>query len=201
MLGWQPSEVVSFLTEPGELGPNGNSIFLLDVYQWSPTSQPTKKPVGALKGLLVECSAEKTEAEALAAIPANLFVYSNQLAAAYQEAMGGPGQLDDGDRVDWNPNMSGIEALIEECPDTLKLGQAGVEQRGGTQQQRVKETAERDKFLQEEFCRRWASAARRGRASPNKKDICAEMASDQRINTEDVTAMRIKRIVSKKRCP
>lgn len=201
MLGLKPWEVVNFVTEIVETDPDGNSICLLDVYQLHPTRSPAKKPLGPLKGLLVECSAEKTEADALAAIPANLFVYSDHLAIACQEARSIYDRLDEWHRVDWNPNLSGIEAQIEECPDTLRLGQAGVEQRGGTQQQRVKETAERDKFLQEEFCRRWTIAARRGRASPNKKDICAEMACDQRINTEDVTAARIRRIVLKKRCP
>lgn len=200
MLGWQPSVIVRFVTEPVEPGPNGNPICLLDVYQWSSTSQPTIKPVGVLKGLLVECSAEKTEAEALAAIPANLFVYSNQLAAAYQEAMGGPGQLDDGDRVDWNPNVSGIKALIEECPEPLRLGKEGVEQHGRTRREGKRQTAERYQLWQKKFCELWrealAKASRRDQAKPQAIDICTEIQCDPRLNPRNVSAATIERRIS-----
>jgi len=198
MMGWTPGGVVNLLTEPIEHDRAGNSVYCLNVCQWSNRGSPTRKPVDILRNLLSQCSDEKPEAEALAAIPPNLFVYSEELASAHRYVSDYPDDAIE-NVLDWDPNLSGIEALIVECPEPLRLVHPGNARRSRTQRERSEQTAERHAAWQEEFIHRFEAARRRatgqGGAPPKKSDICRQMARDPSINPDDATAATIERIV------
>ena len=118
--GYTIQQLLSVLTVP--IPHVDRDIIYLKAYQW-PWKQGShdSKPVAALKELLAPAMAAKSLREAIAVIPTNLFVRSEDLENcvinSFSDATGEPTPLSE--RPDWNPNLYDLEDLIEKCPSQL----------------------------------------------------------------------------------
>lgn len=83
--GWSVAQLVNILTTPVEYVPKGVVVFYLQVYQWNDRRTPTLKPVSALMPLLQSATKADDEHGAIAAIPRDLFLYSDDLDGGYLE--------------------------------------------------------------------------------------------------------------------
>ena len=148
--GYTIQNLLSVLTEP--IPHVDCDIIYLKAYQW-PWKQGShdSKPAATLKGLLAPAMAAKSPREAIAVIPSNLFVWSKDLEEcvfnSFSDATGERTPFSE--RPDWNPNLSGLEGLIEECPSQLTtICTFPNKPKHKPREEGVKETKARDALIQ-----------------------------------------------------
>ena len=149
-------------------------IIYLKAYQW-PWKQGShdSKPVAALKELLAPAMAAKSPQEAIAVIPINLFVWSEDLENcvinSFFDATGEP--MPPSERPDWNPNLYGLEDLIEKCPPQLTtICTFSNKPKHKPREEGKKETSDRKALLQER-----CNEIQKESSVPLKKDAIARI--------------------------
>ncbi len=200
--GWSIRGLVNFLTVPIVHAPEGAEYFYLDAYQWNHGAMPTQKPVPALTKVLKPAADATNEHDAVAAIPPDLFVFTDDLDAGFIQIVsdhtGEPLFLHE--QPDWRPNVHCIEDLIEQCPEPLwTICSLADAKRARSREEGKVHTAQRNEALQRNFdaikYRETQQAKRSGGSKPTKKYLCRKLAADRSANPDDLAPERIERLV------
>jgi hypothetical protein len=97
----------------------------LPIYQFSPEFPHGEVGFSTLRDLRKQLSEQETEAGSMKLVPANYYVWSNDVARAFADSiynfMDPEVAVERGLRLYWTPALDGLYKLLEECPDLSSL--------------------------------------------------------------------------------